>query len=130
MSGFAVVVVAEDDDDLRELLVGALASPELRVVELEDGGELRDYVAFLERHGAPPRLPDVIVTDLRMPGASGLDVIAWARTLGVRCPVIVLTAFPDASVHARAAGLGGVTVLEKPIELAALRLAVGQVLAA
>jgi hypothetical protein len=33
-------------------------------------------------------------------------------------------------VHARAAGLGGVTVLEKPIELAALRLAVGQVLAA
>lgn len=120
----AMVVVAEDDDELRELVVRSLRRDGLRIVELEDGAELLDYVNFIGRFGNPVGLPDLILTDVVMPGASGLDVIAMARARGVSCPFVVLTAFADSAIERSAQALGNTTVLSKPQKLDALRAVV------
>lgn len=114
-----VVAVAEDDDDLREVLISALAGEGLKVTDLEDGFELLDYIAMvaMEGNGNGPAL---ILADVQMPGASGLEVLERARAMGVTCPVIVLTAHVDQAVRDRVTALGKAQVLAKPANLDAL----------
>lgn len=112
-----MVLVAEDDDDLRELLVWALRRSGVNVVELEDGVELLDYLDFVAKFHNPKGLPDLILTDVQMPGCSGLDMIALARARGVSCPFVVLTGYADERVQLTAASIGNTTVLSKPQDL-------------
>ena len=111
----ARILVAEDDDAFRALLIATLHIAGHDPIELEDGAELEDYLSL---SGAKLlSAPDLILTDLRMPGASGLDVIARARGRGVKCPIVLLTAFPAAEVFEQAERIGQITVLGKPIPL-------------
>ena len=112
-----MVLVAEDDDELRELLVWALRRDGADVVELEDGDELLDFLDFIARFQNPRGLPDLILTDVRMPGCSGLDMIALARARGVSCPFVVLTGYADERVRTKAEAIGNTTVLSKPQDL-------------
>jgi len=105
------VALAEDNDELRELLAGRLRRAGHLVMELEDGFELMD--ALLDR----AHLPDVVVTDVRMPGRSGLSVLEEARRLGVRTPFLVLTAFASEALQEQHAALGVMLVLSKPVSL-------------
>ncbi len=120
-----VVVVADDDEELRELLVAGLAREDRRVVELEDGSELRDYLAFFALKG---HVPDLVVTDVHMPGESGLEVVSWARAQGLSCPFIILTGHADERLRAAGVRLGATRVLGKPQTLGALRRAVDDAL--
>lgn len=125
----ALIAVAEDDDDFRELIVELLRGEGHQVVELEDGFELLDYVDFAKRREIASGVPDLVITDLRMPGANGLDVAGWGRLVGMTCPILVLTAFPGQDVTQRASYVGGVKVLSKPIEANAFLEAVRTTLA-
>ncbi len=116
-----MVLVAEDDDELRELLVWALQRDGVEVVELEDGDELLDFLDFVARFHNPRGLPDLILTDVRMPGCSGLDLIALARARGVSCPFVVLTGYADEQVERTASVIGNTTVLSKPQDLDHIR---------
>jgi CheY-like chemotaxis protein len=108
------ILVAEDDDAFRLLLLEALRDAGHFPVELEDGYELEDYLELTRTQGVT--LPDLILTDLRMPGASGLEVVRRARQNGLRCPIVLLTAFPAPEVFEEADRIGHITVLGKPIE--------------
>lgn len=121
MDAKRIVVVAEDDDDLRALLLTALAGDDRQLVEIEDGAELLDYLEFLVGRGVQTQLPDLILTDVQMPGASGLEVVSLARARGVSCPVVILTAFPDDRLLDAAAAIGGTWVLGKPQPLEAIK---------
>lgn len=120
----ALIAVAEDDDDFRELVCELLRAAGHQVVELEDGFELLDYVDFVKSRELMAMVPDLLITDLRMPGATGLDVVGRGRQLGLACPVLMLTAFPSDELRRRATEVGGVQVLSKPIEAGPLLSAV------
>lgn len=106
------VLLAEDDAELRALLELSLRREGLEVVAVASGTALR--AALAERDYA------LVVTDVSMPGASGLEVLAEAAEAGRAPTAIVITAFGDADVHAAAAALGVRAVLDKPFALGVL----------
>jgi DNA-binding response OmpR family regulator len=113
------VVLAEDDIALQEMLAVVLSEGGYQVTTVSDGVEL----SRLLREPAPKARFDLIVTDVNMPGGSGLDVIDLLRQNGDNTPVIVVTAFPQEEIQKRARELG-LRLLAKPFELETLRAAV------
>lgn len=114
------VLLADDDPDLRRLLSLTLRRAGYDVIEAADGVELLDR---LEATIAKRDYFGVIVADVNMPGLTGLDVLAALRCTSWTTPVILITAFGDPATKAEADDLGA-TVLDKPLDLDALRLAV------
>jgi DNA-binding response OmpR family regulator len=114
------VLVAEDDAALREVICEALAAAGWRVESYADGDALLNALTYrFDCLGTPP---DLVVTDLRMPGGSGLDVLQRLRRFDKVTPVILITAFGDAKTHAAALKLGACHVLDKPFDVDTLRI--------
>ena len=122
-----LVLLAEDDDDLRALLRDSLEAEGHRVVELEDGYELGDYVQVSKSSVSGRIRPDLIITDVRMPGRSGLEVARHAREVGLDCPIIVVSAFADPAMRRAVDELGGATLLAKPLDAEAIARSVSMV---
>jgi DNA-binding response OmpR family regulator len=119
------VLLAEDDLAFRMLLWAAFRSWGFAVIEASDGRELGDLLKsqLLEpEHGA---VIDLVVSDIRMPGRSGLAALAELRERDWSTPVVLMSAFGDAAAHAEALRLGA-TLLDKPFPLAALHDLVGK----
>ena len=120
------VVVAEDDVEMRALVVSTLRRRGYEVVEARDGKELIDVVTlfFAARQ---PRGLDAVVSDIRMRGATGLSALEAIRAVDPALPVILMTAFPSEYVTSEAARLGARALLEKPFDLQRLVAIVGDV---
>lgn len=115
------LVLADDDQELRTLLVAALRADGYDVIEVQDGSQLISCLAtqlLCERDGQPI---DLVISDLRMPGCSGLDVLAGLRFSNRLTPFILLTAFGDAQTHREARRLGAACVFDKPFDVDDLR---------
>ncbi len=123
-NGSGRVVLAEDDAALRSLLAEALARMGLEVDEARDGFELDARLAALA--GAPA---DLVVTDVRLPGLTGLTAIARLRRSDFTTRVLVITAYAEPETRRFAAELSA-TILEKPFDLSRFRDAVAALLAA
>jgi DNA-binding response OmpR family regulator len=68
--------------------------------------------------GVVHRTPvDVVITDVAMPGMSGLDLLRWVRATRPALPVIVMTSRPTADGEALALDLGAVAYLRKPVSV-------------
>ncbi len=119
-----VVLLAEDDDAMRELLREQLERRGWHVVEVEDGYEMKDYLA-LARPGGDLREPDAVVSDLRMPGTDGLDALS---SYPHRERVVLISAFADQALLERAKAAGVSVVLAKPFKLEELVAEVERVL--
>ncbi|MBW2702017.1 MAG: response regulator [Deltaproteobacteria bacterium] len=123
----AKIVLAEDDEDMRDLLAGALKRAGYAVDEVADGNELLDHLADgLLAEGRVP--PDLIVSDIRMPGWTGLDVLAGLREPDWTVPIILITAFGNEETHAEAERLGAAVLLDKPFDVDDLLQAVHKVI--
>jgi CheY-like chemotaxis protein len=121
-SGPLAVLVAEDDDDLRALVVHMLEACGCSTCEVRDGGELVD---LLDRARDEPHLrPDVLITDVRMPKLSGLGALLALRKANWNLPVVVMTAVQDETIDTVAMRLGAVGVLHKPFDMDDLMTAV------
>ncbi|WP_313535761.1 response regulator transcription factor [Sphingomonas sp.] len=59
---------------------------------------------------------DCVLTDLQMPGRSGLELRQTLRERGSTVPVILMTAYPTAELRARAAALDLIALLDKPVD--------------
>lgn len=116
------VLLAEDDPEMRALLSHYLIRAGYQVIEAGSGTSV---VRYLSNHGGDVDLPlpDVLVSDVRMPGLSGLEMLRAVRGYS-SIPVILITAFGDAEVHREAQALGAHQVIDKPFELDQLRAAV------
>jgi DNA-binding NtrC family response regulator len=111
-----LVLLAEDDGELRKLIATTLRGDGYEVVETANGMELLDALELtIER-----RLPYAIVSDVRMPLLSGMDLLAVVRASSTHVPVILITAFGDVDTHEEAHDLGAVAILDKPFDMSAL----------
>jgi DNA-binding NtrC family response regulator len=108
------LLIAEDDLAQARLL-GRVASEAGFAPTLVHDGQ----AALAELRSSPP---DALFTDLRLPGADGLALIAAARELDAAMPVILATGFATAHNTVEAFHLGVTDVLLKPLELDALRM--------
>jgi DNA-binding response OmpR family regulator len=121
LAGPARVLLAEDDRELRSLLAAELRKEGYVVEEARTGFDLLELLGDLTLRN---EAFDLIVTDIRMPGLSGLSVVEGLRngiTPGTSAtPVILITAFGDEDTHAEAKRLGTV-IFDKPFELEAFR---------
>jgi DNA-binding NtrC family response regulator len=71
----------------------------------------------------------LLLTDINMPGMSGLDLLPRAKAARPDLPVIMVTAYGDANTRRRALESGAEDLLPKPIDFAALRAEVDRRLA-
>jgi DNA-binding NtrC family response regulator len=111
------IVVADDDPDIRAELADALAADGCLVAEARDGYELLGLLAASVTSNRGKLAYDAIVTDVMMPGFSGLDVLTAVRRHLVGVPVVVVTGFGDARTCRAAEALGTVSVVRKPLDL-------------
>ena len=117
------VFLAEDNSDIRNLLTRALELDGYEVVGFPDGTALVDYLGDALRPHSDTAVPDIIVSDIRMPGFSGMDVLAALRRAEVEVPVILITGFGDDEMDAEARRLGAVGFINKPFDVDDLRTA-------
>ena len=116
--GRARILLAEDDDELRWLLTDMLKAEGHEVVAVSDGTALLAHLNPSLLKGVNGETPDIIITDVRMPGASGLQVLERVRArAGGAIPVVLITAFADADTRAQAETLGATALLNKPLDI-------------
>ena len=103
-----IVHVIDDDEAVREALAFQLGTAGIEVRTYESA------VVFLEV--ASTVRTGCIITDVRMPELSGIDLVRRLRELKLSVPVIVITAHGDIPLAVEAMRLGAVDFLEKPFE--------------
>ena len=114
-----VLLLAEDDPDMRSLLCDELSEMGLRIVEAANGEEVLRHIA--------DQAPTLILTDLRMP-AGGMNYVSRLRKSAPDVPIILMTAFGDAKTKAEALGLGVAAYFDKPVRISELKQKVEQLL--
>jgi DNA-binding response OmpR family regulator len=124
----ARLLVAEDDDELRRLLASAFRRDGHEVHEAKDGHELLEAFAETIRETEPEPSFDVIISDIRLPGPTGLQVLAEIHALRSAPPMILITAFGDEETHLVARFLGSAAILDKPFDIDELRFEVARAL--
>lgn len=100
-------LVVDDESGIRQAISRVLRHAGLDPVTA-DSGE-----AALEILSADPAF-DVIVLDIRMPGLTGIDVLARIKEMGHAAEVVMMTAMADASLHVSLAKQGAYALVTKP----------------
>jgi DNA-binding response OmpR family regulator len=113
------VLLAEDDDDLRMLLAEELRKDGHEVIEVSNGNQLGELVAA---HALAPRDTDaIVISDIGMPGRTGLAVFERHCDCVWCPPFIFITGFGNDDLCEHALRIGAVAVIEKPFDLDQLR---------
>jgi CheY-like chemotaxis protein len=110
------IILAEDDGAMRCLMASKFRTAGCEVLEFEDGIGLHDFLQNALRAGGLSPF-DVVVSDLRMPGRSGLDVLAALRRSDGATPFVLITAFGDRPTYLEARQLGVTETLDKPLDV-------------
>jgi len=103
------ILVVDDERSMRELLALFLTRAGYAVESVSGGGEARRALAKQER--------DLVITDLQMPDASGLDVLAECKAAHPDTQVIVMTAYATAETAIAAMKAGAYDYLVKPFKM-------------
>jgi signal transduction histidine kinase/DNA-binding response OmpR family regulator len=113
----ARVLVVDDDDELRSLLVEVLSDAGYVVIEARGGHEAVAEAVRVE--------PDVMLIDLRLPGQSGVEVYEEVRGRGLRAPTVLISAAHTVGEVAAAHGIAA--YLQKPFGIRELLATVARV---
>jgi two-component system response regulator FixJ len=107
LSNSPLVAVVDDDAAVREALSDLLQALGLAC------RSFRHAEAFLEAY--LPGSFDGLVTDIRMPGMGGLELLRRMKALAPSMPIIVITSFTDPAMHRAVMNHGALAILTKPI---------------
>lgn len=103
------VLVVDDDTDAREMLSAVLMQAGYDVDAAADGFAALAHVSRYR--------PDLVLTDLRMPGMTGVDLLQRIRRVHGDVPVIIATGLETWDLCTAAESYGAVTCLIKPIDV-------------
>jgi two-component system response regulator FixJ len=104
----AIVHVIDDDEAIRQSLAFLLQAAKLEVKTYASA------MAFLD--ALPDAAASCVITDIRMPGMSGVDLLRRMKELKIGVPVIVITGHGDVALAVEAMKAGAVDFLEKPFD--------------
>ena len=115
----AVVHIIDDDDAVRQSLAFLLGTA---------GVAVRTYESAVAFVGALPKIgAGCVITDVRMPGMTGMELLGYFKEHQIGLPVIVITGHGDVPLAVEAMKIGAVDFIEKPFDddvmLAAVRAA-------
>ena len=116
----SVIAIIEDDPSVCRALVRLLRSVGWKAVAFASAE------AFLHAVGQEP--PDCLVLDIRLPGMSGVELLAHSAVASLSLPVICMTAHDDVQVRRQATQAGVVAFLVKPVDEQDLRQAIRRAL--
>ncbi len=114
------ILLIEDDAAFRDMLVEALTG---RGFETADAGTAEDGLALLEHGGF-----DLVLTDVRLPGMSGIEAIPRLRRADPGADIIVMTAYSAKESAVEAVRLGAYDFFSKPFSLAELEVVIRRAL--
>ena len=119
------ILLAEDDLEMRRMLSWYLQKKGCDVIASKNGNDLIKHLGYLgpleNFHGF-----DLIISDIRMPGVTGLQVLEAAKEFDDFPPVILITAFPDKETLDLSKRLGAAAILTKPFDMDDLLTIIGQ----
>ncbi len=125
------ILVAEDDYEMRIMLVFALRRAGYEVTECSDGAGLLTYLEpFLIPNAMEHKDVALIISDIRMPGFTGMEVMEGASEIEGFPPVILITAFGDEKTHVLAEEFGAAAMFDKPFDMDDLLAKVHEILQA
>jgi excisionase family DNA binding protein len=107
------ILVVDDEESIRQFLVGGLQAPQRQILTAGSGEEALDVVKQ-----SPV---DLVTLDLVMPGMNGVETFRQLHALRPELPVIMVTGYPDSNLIARALEIGPFTVINKPVDLSHLQ---------
>ena len=103
-----VVHIIDDDEGLRESLAFLLRSAAFEVKSFESAKAFLDVL--------PHAAPGCIITDVRMPDISGIELLRRLKELKIGVPVIVITGHGDIALAVEAMKIGAADFFEKPFD--------------
>ena len=101
--------IADDDEAIRMVLEEGLKSAGLEIVTFADGESLIDALNTDK--------PDLIISDIKMPGMHGYDLLKHIKNNYDKLPVIIMTAFTDMQAAIDSYGGGAFEYIPKPFDL-------------
>lgn len=121
------ILLADDDVEMCRLIATSLRRSGYAVTSCTNGINLLDHLGSYLLRGTGDSY-SLIISDIRMPGVTGMEVLEGLRHVKSAPPIILITAFGDDETHREAKRFGAVAVLDKPFDLDRLQALVRSVL--
>ncbi len=106
MTEAPLVLFVDDDATIRETAAYTLKAEGFTVVTAGSGDAAKSLIQ--------KKMPSLLITDVRMPGMSGIELLDWVHKENPRLPVVLITAFPDVQLAVQAMKRGACDFLPKP----------------
>jgi FixJ family two-component response regulator len=112
MSANLLISIVDDDESARDAVVGLVRALGFTAAEFQSATDFLKSSHLLQTA--------CLITDMRMPGMTGLELYRHLIAVGTPIPTVLVTAYPDEAVRARALKAGIRCYLAKPLEPDAL----------
>ena len=115
------ILVVDDEDPIRTLLIDILKDGDYDIFAANNGADAIQQLEVIQF--------DLVITDMVMPKANGLDVLLASRKLDPDRPVIIVTGFPSVATAVKLVSLGASDYITKPFNIDLIKITVAKVLA-
>ena len=104
----AKILVIDDDVVIREIVSSFLSGLSHNVYTAADSTAAEKIIK--------EKIPDLIISDVRMPDKDGIEILKYAKSVNSNIPVILITAYDDVEMTIKAMQLGAYDYIEKPLD--------------
>lgn len=114
------ILIVDDEEIIRNFLTDVLSEDGYRVHSLE---KAEDALDLISKGGI-----EILITDIKMKGMNGLDLLKKTKDINPGIDVVVITAFDSAQNAMESMKLGAVDYLSKPINIEQMRFIISKIL--